>query len=318
MTGKEKCQLLRNIRIQLAEVNDIPYAPIKCTHKGDCKGTCTVCDSEVKNLTSAIIKRIKEEKTVSWDCFCNDEGMCSSAFVNFQAKKEDDYALGYMFTTPRQERVERYQKRKTNVYPLIGIERLRINSDGPGVRALIAVHGCPLNCKYCINPASANNSGNWDVYSPEEVRDEIIGDAIYYRSTNGGVTFGGGEPLMYPKFINAMNKLLPPGLNKWCETSLNVPIENLQRCEKAIDHFIVDIKTIDPAIYKEYTGGELNRVLGNLFWLADKRGTAAITIRIPIIPGFTDEAVQNEAASFFREKGFQNIDKFTYITNQPN
>lgn len=315
MTGKEKCALLRSIRIQLAESNDIPYVPLQCYHKGNCKGSCWGCDDEVKKLTSEMIKRIKEGKPVSWDCICNDEGMHSSAFVNFQTKKEDDYAMGYMFTTPRQERLEKYHKQKTNTYPLIGIERLRINSDGPGVRALIAVHGCPLSCKYCINPASANESGRWDVYSPEEVRDEIIGDAIYYRSTNGGITFGGGEPLMYPKFINVMNELLPSGLNKWCETSLNVPIENLMKCEKAIDHFIVDIKAIDPVVYKEYTGGELNRVLGNLFWLADKRGTDAITIRIPIIPGFTDEAAQNEAANFFRDKGFGNIDKFTYITD---
>ena len=312
MTGKEKCALLREIRIRLAKANDIPYEPEVCLHGGDCKGTCYTCDCEAKDLTQKIKQKKREGHTISWDVVNVNQNMCSSTKVNFQDK--DGEVFGHMFGPPNKGRISEYRKNEPNTFPLIGIERLRINTDGPGIRALIAVHGCPLRCKFCINP-SAVYTENWDVYTPQDVYEAIKDDAVYYRSTNGGVTFGGGEPLMYPEFINEVGKLLPKGLNRWCETSLNVPLENIIACEAAIDHFAVDIKTLSPDIYWAYTGGELSRVLENLNWLSQKRGTDAITLRIPIIPGFTNEADQQYAMKYFRNRGFANIDEFTYITD---
>lgn len=55
--GREKCEQLRNIRIKIAELNDIEYEPAVCTHKGPCKGTCPVCDSEIKYLDSELQKK---------------------------------------------------------------------------------------------------------------------------------------------------------------------------------------------------------------------------------------------------------------------
>lgn len=310
MTGKEKCALLREIRVLLAKANDIPYKPEVCLHSGECKGTCYACDNEVKDLTRKIAQKKKDGYTISWDVVPVDPNTQSSTKVNFQSRDEGWMGL---FEPPRRGRMIEYRKNEPNTYPLIGIERLRVNTDGPGIRALIAVHGCPLHCKFCINPDSASDSENWDVYTPQDVYEAVKDDAVYYRSTNGGVTFGGGEPLMYPEFINAVGKLLPKGLNRWCETSLNVPLENVIACEAAIDHFAVDIKALNPDVYRAYTGGELSRVLENLTWLSEKRGTGAITIRIPIVPGFTDQNDQEVAAQYFKEKGFANIDKFVYI-----
>lgn len=312
MTGKEKCALLREIRVLLAKANDIPYEPEVCLHSGECKGTCYACDNEVKDLTRKIAQKKKDGYTISWDVVPVDPNTQSSTKVSFQSRDEGWMGL---FEPPRRGRMIEYRKNEPNTYPLIGIERLRVNTDGPGVRALIAVHGCPLHCKFCINPDSASDSENWDVYTPQDVYEAVKDDAVYYRSTNGGVTFGGGEPLMYPEFINAVGKLLPKGLNRWCETSLNVPLENVIACEAAIGHFAVDIKALNPDVYRAYTGGELSRVLENLTWLAEKRDADAITIRIPIIPGFTDSNDQEEAAQYFKEKGFANIDTFTYITD---
>lgn len=55
--GREKCEQLRNIRIKIAELNDIEFEPAVCTHKGPCKGTCPVCDSEIKYLDSELQKK---------------------------------------------------------------------------------------------------------------------------------------------------------------------------------------------------------------------------------------------------------------------
>lgn len=59
MTGKEKCALLREIRVHLAKVNDIPYEPEACFHTGDCKGICYACDNEAKDLTHKIAQKRK-------------------------------------------------------------------------------------------------------------------------------------------------------------------------------------------------------------------------------------------------------------------
>lgn len=119
---------------------------------------------------------------------------------------------------------------------------------------------------------------------------------------------------MFPEFINAAGKLLPTGLNRWCVTSLSVPLENIIACEAAIDYFAVDIKSLNPDVYRTYAGGELPHVLENLTCLSEQGEIEAITIRMPIIPGFTTDADQSKAVCYFRNNGFTNIDAFTYIT----
>ena len=84
-----------------------------------------------------------------------------------------------------------------NRAPLIGISRLRMGTDGHGVTTLVAFHGCPLRCKYCLNPQSLTDDAKVMVKTPEEVMQAIRKDELYYLATNGGVTFGGGEPLRH-------------------------------------------------------------------------------------------------------------------------
>ena len=88
-----------------------------------------------------------------------------------------------------------------NRAPLIGISRLRMGTDGHGVTTLVAFHGCPLRCKYCLNPQSLSDDANVMMKTPEEVMQTIRKDELYYLATNGGVTFGGGEPLLRAEFI---------------------------------------------------------------------------------------------------------------------
>ncbi len=83
---------------------------------------------------------------------------------------------------------------KTSI--LIGLSRHRIGVDGAGVTTRVAFHGCPLNCKYCLNPQALSPKGVWKRFSPEELFNEIKKDDLYFCATGGGVTFGGGEPLL--------------------------------------------------------------------------------------------------------------------------
>ena len=65
MTGKEKCKILKEIRKKIAEKNDIEWIVSECSHKGECKGTCPRCESEVRKLERELERRKKVGKTVA-------------------------------------------------------------------------------------------------------------------------------------------------------------------------------------------------------------------------------------------------------------
>ena len=123
-----------------------------------------------------------------------------------------------------------------NKAPLIGISRLRMGTDGHGVTTLVAFHGCPLRCKYCLNPQSLSDDAKVLKKTPEEVMQAIRKDELYYLATNGGVTFGGGEPLLRTEFIKEVLEL---GAKQWhitIETSLNVPLRKLVQPRDSGNH----------------------------------------------------------------------------------
>ena len=74
---------------------------------------------------------------------------------------------------------------KTSI--LIGLSRHRIGVDGAGVTTLVAFHGCPLRCKYCLNPQALSSMCVWKRFSPEELFREICKDDLYFRATGGGL-----------------------------------------------------------------------------------------------------------------------------------
>ena len=112
--------------------------------------------------------------------------------------------------------------------PVIEILRHRVGTDGTGIRTLIIVAGCPLRCQNCINPETWDGTETIKAYSLEELYDEIKIDDIYFKATNGGITFGGGEPALYAEFIANFVELYCDKWNVGLETSLYVPWENIQ------------------------------------------------------------------------------------------
>ena len=91
--------------------------------------------------------------------------------------------------------------------PFIAISRLRMLTDGEGVTTLAAFHVCPLRCKYCLTPQSLDDNSKVKYFSPCELYDEVKIDELYFLATGGGITFGGGEPLLHPVFINEFRNI---------------------------------------------------------------------------------------------------------------
>ena len=85
--------------------------------------------------------------------------------------------------------------------PIIGIERHRIGRDGDGVTTLVAFHGCPLKCRYCLNPQCHDGNRQWKEITPQQLLETVAIDNLYFLATGGGITFGGGEPAMRSEFI---------------------------------------------------------------------------------------------------------------------
>ena len=200
---------------------------------------------------------------------------------------------------------------------LIGLSRHRIGVDGAGVTTLVAFHGCPLNCKYCLNPQALSPEGVWKRFSPEELFRAVSKDDLYFRATGGGVTFGGGEPLISYKEILLFSNICMSHDKKWrinIETSLNVPKRLVEMMKGVVNHWIVDIKDMNPIIYKAYTGKDIGLVIDNLQYLT--KNNSKITVRVPHIPGFNTASDVEKSISSLQEMGITDIERFTYIVKQ--
>lgn len=196
--------------------------------------------------------------------------------------------------------------------PIIGIDRLRIATDGVGIRTLVAVYGCPLRCRYCLNPQSWNGHHKPKLYSVETLYNAVDVDNLYFQTTHGGITFGGGEPLIYADFIKRFIDTCPASWSFNVETSLNVATENIRTLADVIDEFIVDIKTMDEPIYQQYTGKSSSLVLRNLQYLLDYCGSERVLIRIPEIPQYTSVHDQERYHRQLQELGVTRFDLFRY------
>ena len=200
-----------------------------------------------------------------------------------------------------------------NKIPIAAIDRLRFNLDGNGIRTLVATQGCPLRCKMCINPHTQDAAGKSRLLSPQELYDEIAIDRLYFAASGGGLTIGGGEPLLHSKGVAEFAGMVHGEIELGIETSLNVPLKNVEDVAGLFDFYYVDIKSMDPEIYRKYTGGQLNRALENLKWLLEAEGPEKITVRIPIIKDDADAHSQEESRKAVEALGVKKDDLFTYI-----
>ena len=185
--------------------------------------------------------------------------------------------------------------------------------DGPGIRTTVFLKGCPLRCVWCHNPESQkyepekvqrttkldgkeyNSSETIGSYmTAEEVFDQVKTHIPIFDESGGGVTFSGGEPLMQRKFLlNTLKLCRANDIHTAVDTcgfalhevfNLILPYTNL---------FLFDLKLISPQKHESYTGQPNHVIFKNLFLL--ELNNAPTIIRIPLIPGITDDQTNLEA-----------------------
>lgn len=197
-------------------------------------------------------------------------------------------------------------------YPLLTLSRLRLMTDGEGITTLVAGAGCPLACKYCINEELLSKAKPCFV-TPQELYELVRQDDLYFRATGGGITFGGGESLLHAQFISAFRELIGEKWRICVETSLQISPEQLQLALNTVDEFIVDIKELNPQIYRNYTGGDLAPAMENIKYLLRHRDEKKIKFRIPLIPNFNTPADCDRSEAILRSLGAKSIERFDYV-----
>lgn len=195
---------------------------------------------------------------------------------------------------------------------IIGVARHRLSTDGDGVTTLVAFHGCPLRCRYCLNPQSLGDGSRLREYSPQSLYDEVRIDELYFLATNGGITFGGGEPCLRPDFISEFRGLCGPAWQVNLETSLCVPSANIEALLPVVNTLIIDIKDMNPDIYRSYTGQSNDLVLDNLCLIADFGRQHDCIVRIPLIPNYNTDTDREASRKALEALGFNRFDLFTY------
>src|SRR5690554_5966273 len=158
--------------------------------------------------------------------------------------------------------------------------------DGPGIRFVVFLQGCPLRCLYCHNPDTWDRKGGSKyLYTPRELMDEVL----RYKSfiSNGGVTVTGGEPLLQADFVREFFTLCKEeGIHSALDTSGAIATEGVFRALDTTDLVLLDIKSIDAVQHRELTGVKINNTLKCLDYLEENNIPA--WIRHVVVPGWTD------------------------------
>lgn len=196
--------------------------------------------------------------------------------------------------------------------PILTCARHRILSDGDGVTTLVLLQHCPLRCRWCINPYSYSADTKHTDMTPEELYEKVKIDNLYFLATNGGITFGGGEPLLYPDFIAEFCRIRPEDWRIRVETSLSVPFENVQKVAPFVDTFFIDCKDVNPEIYRRYTGRDNRLMLDNLKELIKIVPPEKLVLRIPLIPEFNTPEDQKASRDYLESLGITRFDEFEY------
>lgn len=204
--------------------------------------------------------------------------------------------------------MENYLNTKGRIFD---IQRYSIH-DGPGIRTIVFLKGCVLRCRWCCNPESQEyaiqtmmvpDAGS--VPGPDgqlrrkpktigrdvtvaEMMDVVEKDRGYYWRSGGGLTLSGGESLCQPEFARDLLRAAKErGINTAMESMGCAKYEVIESILPYLDDYLMDIKHMDPAKHKEFTGRTNELMLENARKIAAS-GQTRLSIRIPVIPTFND------------------------------
>ena len=173
--------------------------------------------------------------------------------------------------------------------------------DGPGIRYILFMKGCPLRCAFCHNPDTWA-SPQFSSRSAAEVAADVLRYKEFFDASGGGFTASGGEPLLQPLFLEELFGILKrEGVSTAVDTCGYVEnISDVRGAVELADLFLLDIKHLDDAVHRRLTGKSNGRVLEFLGFL-DKLGKE-IHIRVVLINDISADSAYLELLASFLKK----------------
>ncbi|WFR59770.1 glycyl-radical enzyme activating protein [Anaerocolumna sp. AGMB13025] len=167
---------------------------------------------------------------------------------------------------------------------------------GIAATKLSECNGCGSCVEYCLQNIRTLAG---EYYTVDELIREIEKDKVFYEQSKGGVTLSGGEVLAQDTayIMELLTKLYRKGYRVNIDTSGYAPFSVLKDMVPMVDTFLYDIKILDTALHKKYTGVGSERILENLKRLSQEK--ASIWIRIPVIEGVNATTEQMEQIAIF-------------------
>ena len=181
--------------------------------------------------------------------------------------------------------------------------------DGPGVRYVVFLQGCPLRCAYCHNPDTWDFAGGTEKETADLVK-EICRFKPYF-GTKGGVTVSGGEPLQQPAFVEELFSLLhKEGIHTALDTS---GVGNLEAARRVLEHtdlILGDLKFATREEYKTHCKADMAKVLA--FYRLAAEMQVPLWVRHVVVPGLNDNLEDLRAIKTLAES-FPNLEKIEWL-----
>ncbi len=185
--------------------------------------------------------------------------------------------------------------------------------DGPGLRLVVFLQGCPFKCLYCANPDTISFDGG----TPTEV-EEIVQMAVNQKpffGRRGGVTFSGGEPTMQAReLLPLYARLKEEGIHICIDTNGGAWNSDIEELFRQTDLVLLDCKQFNNARHQDLTGRSNEQTLKTAQWLEDNG--KPFWLRYVIVPGISDyeEDIRALGAHFKDFKMLQRVEVLPYHT----
>jgi len=186
---------------------------------------------------------------------------------------------------------------------IFDIQRFSLH-DGTGIRTLVFLKGCFLRCRWCCNPESQNYDleGAGREVTVQDVMAVIEKDRHFYRRSGGGMTLSGGEVLRQADFARELLKAAREvGIHTAIESTALADYAEIEKLLPHLDTFLMDIKHMDTAKHKEFTGRRNDVVFENAAKIAQD-GRCELIIRVPVIPSFNASVNEIKDIALFASK----------------
>ncbi len=183
--------------------------------------------------------------------------------------------------------------------------------DGPGLRLVVFLQGCPFRCLYCANPDTIDVKESTSTF-PEEILQMAVSQKAFFGK-KGGITFSGGEPTLQAEaLIPLFEALKENGIHICLDSNGGIWNENVERLLGLTDLVLLDVKQFNPERHRALTGRSNEQTLRTAAWLEEHKHP--FWLRYVLVPGYSDaeEDIRQLGEAFGRYQQIKRVEILPY------